>query len=164
MPYFKRKPYAETLRDAEAAVEPLVRPTQEHGKSILALASAVLAEETNSGSEVEGPFRVGRPIGPGETGKMTLCYADALARGAINLNLTCAGLATASGDRISAENVRIEPERLRIPPGGSEDVNVTILAPGDANDGLYSGKVISSGDMVTVSEIECEIRRHEAVS
>ena len=99
LPYFIRRPYAETT----ALLEPK-SPADE--VDLLDLAKNVLSMET--GPAVDGPFRLRRPLQPGDSGTMILELALDEGTTSVTVSLAASNL-IGPGSRIGAELVRISP-------------------------------------------------------
>lgn len=148
MPYFIRRPYAETsaLRQMESRADEV---------DLLDLAKDVLTLET--GRTAEGQFCLRDPLEPGERGAMVLEMAVDEATPPITISLTASDL-VGPGSRISAESVRVSPSTLTLFTGISADVTVTVLAPADARPGVYRGTLSATGDESFTVGIQAEVQ------
>jgi hypothetical protein len=148
LPYFIRRPYAETsaLRQPESPADEV---------DLLDLAKNVLSLET--GRTVEGPFRLRGPLQPGDSGTMVLELALDEGIAPVTISLAASDL-VGPGSRITAESVRISPSTITLVTGASAEVTVTIQAPPNARPGLYIGTLSATGDDTFAIGIQAEIR------
>lgn len=145
MPYFLRKPYAETF----FAVPPAAAadPTGD----ILSLAAGVLAQEMSGAGTAagtgaaSGPFRLRKTLAPGQSGDMVLTLAQDGGTGPVAARLACSDLVGPSG-LIPAARITIDPPTLVLSPGAGSDVRITVAAPPGTPPGLYVGVLSSVGD------------------
>ncbi len=148
MPYFIRRPYAETgaLRRTESRADEV---------DLLDLAKDVLTLELSRAAD--GQFRLRDPLQPGERGAMVLEMAVDEGTPPITISLTASDL-VGPGSRISAESVQISPSTLTLFSGISAEVAVTVLAPADARPGVYTGTLSATGDETFAVGIQAEVR------
>jgi hypothetical protein len=147
LPYFIRRPYAETsaLRQPESPADEV---------DLLDLAKNVLSVET--GRAVEGQFRLRGRLQPGDSGTMVLELALDEGTTSVTISLTASDLA-GPGLPIPAESVQICPSTLTLFAGASAEVTVTVLAPPDARPGLYAGILSATGDETFAIGIQAEV-------
>lgn len=150
MPYFQRKPYLETMTEAA----PKSAPPEERFAD---LARGVLAAETAPAQAFEGPFRVARPVAPGEEGRVTLSIAADDRGGPLTLNFSAEDLRGADGGVIPSGMIALRPERVTVRPGGSADVHVDVRPPRDAHPGVYRGRIVGTGTEPLTLLIEVEV-------
>ncbi len=147
MPYFIRRPYAETtaLREPKSPADEV---------DLLDLAKNVLSMET--GPAVEGPFRLRHPLKPGDIGTLILELALDEGTASVKVSLAASNL-IGPGSRIAAESVRISPSTITLSTGAPAEVTVTVQAPADARAGLYTGTLSATGDDTFAIGIQAEI-------
>jgi len=149
MPYFTRRPYADTaLPAAPAAPAEVV--------DIMALAQGVLAADAGRRG-AEAPLRIRRPMAPGGRGAMLLDLALQPGEAPVSLSLA-AGDLVGDGIRIPATAVRISPATLTLRPGAPVEIEVAVLPPADAAPGRYAGTLAATGGEAFVLPFEAEIR------
>lgn len=146
MPYFTRRPYAET---ATVPAAPPGAPTD-----FLALARDALSPA--AGTPVRQPLRVRAPIRPGGSGAMTLDLALEEAGSPVAVSLSASDLVGPAG-RIPAAAIRIAPASLTLSPDGAAPVEVTVHAPAQASPGRYAGTLVVTGDERLVLPIEAVV-------
>lgn len=161
MPYFKRRPYAEMVREAEAAASRADPPGPATGA--LALANAVLSEEltasrTHSGDIAPCRLEVRAPVAPGETGRMTVGFENDDPHDPVTISLRAGDLVGRAGARIPADRVDLAPRMLTLPPGGAHDVRIAISVPPGAAPGAYTGPLVVDGVDGLRGEIAIEVR------
>lgn len=137
MPYFQRKPYAETVQSGPVAAN--------SAGDILDLASRVLAQEMVVPAASEGPFRLRRSLAPGQSGSMVLTLAQDGGTLPLATRLSCSDLVGPSG-RIAASQVRLHPAMVVLGPGAASDLRVTVTAAPGTAPGLYVGTLTSPDD------------------
>lgn len=157
MPYFTRRPYAETVARVSAAPSadlPVAAPSADP-VDMLALAEEVLAAET--GRAGEAPLRIRRPLQPGGRGAMLLELALEPGEAPLTLGLAASDL-VGPGGRIPAGAVRISPASLTLRPDAPAEVEVSVTAPPDAAPGRYAGTLSATGGETFALPFEAELR------
>jgi hypothetical protein len=147
LPYFIRRPYAEVM-----ALRQPKNPADE--VDLLDLAKNVLSMET--GPAVDGPFRLRRPLQPGDSGTMILELMVDEGTASVTISLAASNL-IGPGSRIAAESVRISPSTISLSTGVPAEVTVTVQVPPDARPGLYTGALSATGDDTFAIGIQAEI-------
>lgn len=156
MPYFMRKPYADTLvRPLDARPPgPPAEEAAEAAPSIMALARSVLAETGEAGAET---VRLRAPVAPGGEGTARLRLSAEDGAGPVDLRLAPRMLRR-DGSVIEASAVVLAPDAVRIAPGRPVEVTVRVRPPRDAAQGLYAGTIRAEGDERFDIPLEVEVR------
>jgi hypothetical protein len=158
LPYYKRFPFQEMLQREHAMKANPPDQIAEPDENFLKLADSVLAEDSGASPDVEGPFHLLKPLKAGETGQMILTLENVASDAPETLNLSPNDLLSANGGRIGRSGVRITPSSFTIPPGGSKDVQVSVITPKEAKPGTYTGAIAVSGRHDFGIQITAEVR------
>jgi hypothetical protein len=153
MPYFQRKPYAQTPQQVPSAgaAADLAAGLAE-APDILQIASGVLSEQPLPAAT--GPFRLRQPIRAGQSGTMVLTLWNDGGAESVVTRLV-AGDLLGPGGRIPAAQVRVEPAAVSLSAGSACDVRVTVTASPGTMPGLYLGQL--QGDGVSGIAIPVEV-------
>jgi hypothetical protein len=152
MPYFQRKPYAETVARGTATSP---SPADSAATDILDMAADVLARET-PGNDAYGPFRLRQTVPAGQTGAMVLGMMPESGLESALLRLLPGDFVGPAG-RIPASAVTLDPPVLQLESGAGSDLRITIAAPVGTLPGLYSGLLTSVNDPAITIRIEVPV-------
>lgn len=158
MPYFERKPWAESVGKVdvpEVLTEHMAPPAVDEA-GIVDIAQEVLSAETGPQHPLDGPYRCREVLRPGGEGRMVLEVAADRNGGPLTLDLSPSDLR--SGQHVLPSNrVAVTPSHLSIPPGGAARFEVAFTIPMGAVPGLYSGRIIGTGPEPVSFLIEVEV-------
>ncbi|MGB7243036.1 MAG: hypothetical protein WBC93_13230 [Sulfitobacter sp.] len=156
MPYFERKPYAETFPTAVSdAVEALSKADAD--VPIMDIAQTVLGQETLRHAEAQGPFRAKQAVAPGGVAAMVLSLSAPEGATAIALDLTATDLRGPGGARIPKEGVSLSPVHVVLSAAEPVDVRVEIQVPDEVPPGGYAGHIDGRGSDRLAIAIEMDV-------
>ena len=156
MPYFERKPWREMAKESAKAPLPNTLMAEDEC-GIADIARQVLSAASGPQQALEGPYRCRDVLTPGQRGSVTLEVSADINGGAMSLELAPGDLRDQNGAVIPADKIGVLPKHIDIAPGSSAQFVVEVLVPPDAKPGLYSGRVIGSGQEPVNFLIEIEV-------
>ncbi len=135
-------------KDAHEAVDMVMDAVALATRSIGSLVDKVVRLEARPGSSaplgagVAVPtLAIARAVAPGQTGSVSMSLENDGQEATEEFEFHASDLLDGEGRRIQAADLRFEPSKVSIRPGGKEQVTVYVAVPATATPGIYSGLV-----------------------
>lgn len=157
MPYFERKPYADTIA-ATADMMGKSPPDAPPEPNIVDLATSVLGDGAQTAAHQEGPFRARNPVDPGQVASLTLEIAADTSDGDVMIAFSASDLTGENGVRIPSHMITLTPHHLRLTPGDEDiDIKIEVAVPNGTAPGIYAGRISGQGAEPVTILVEVEV-------
>jgi hypothetical protein len=117
----------------------------------------VTVKQSETSSAQRSVIMAPQPVKAGDEAKIQISFESSRNQQTEEFKLYSTDLISNTGNRISASLITFDPEALKISPGKTEQITVTVAVPEETSPGTYSGLVLASNMPELRSELVVKV-------